>query len=35
MAERDFLSSGARGNDGFDDEVDLFELFQNLWEDNG
>ena len=33
MAEQDFRSPGAPGYDGFDDEIDLFELFQNLWED--
>ena len=33
MAEQDFRRPGAPGYDGFDDELDLFELFQNLWED--
>ena len=33
MAEQDFRSPGAPGYDGFDDEIDLFELVQNLWED--
>ena len=31
MAEHDFHRAGA--GDGFDDEIDLFELVQNLWED--
>ena len=31
MAEHDFHQAGA--GDGFDDEIDLFELVQNLWED--
>ena len=31
MAEQDFRGAGA--HDGFDDEIDLFELVQNLWED--
>jgi len=31
MAEHDFQRAGA--GDGFDDEIDLFELVQNLWED--
>ena len=30
MAEQDFRSPGAPGYDGFDDEIDLFELVQNL-----
>ena len=33
MAEQDFRSRGAPGYDGFDDEIDLFELLQNLWDD--
>ena len=33
MAEQDVRGPGAPGYDGFDDEIDLFELFQNLWED--
>ena len=33
MAEQDFPSPGVPGHDGFDHEIDLFELFQNLWED--
>jgi uncharacterized protein involved in exopolysaccharide biosynthesis len=33
MAEQDFRSPAAPGYDGFDDEIDLFELVQNLWED--
>ena len=33
MAEQDFRAPGAPGYDGFDDEIDLFELVQNLWED--
>ena len=33
MAEQDFHSPRAPGYDSFEDEIDLFELFQNLWED--
>ena len=33
MAEQDFRTPGAPAYDGFDDEIDLFELVQNLWED--
>ena len=33
MAEQDFRGTGAPGYDSLDDEIDLFELFQNLWED--
>lgn len=33
MAEKDFRAQAAPGHDGFDDEIDLFELARNLWED--
>ena len=33
MAEQEFRAPGAPSYDGFDDEIDLFELEQNLWED--
>ena len=33
MAEQDFRGPGAPGYDGFDDEIDLFELIQSLWDD--
>jgi uncharacterized protein involved in exopolysaccharide biosynthesis len=33
MAEQDFRAPGTPGYDGYDDEIDLFELVQNLWED--
>ena len=35
MAEQDFRAPGGPGYDGYDDEIDLFELVQNLWEDKG
>ena len=33
MAEQEFRAPGAPSYDGYDDEIDLFELVQNLWED--
>ena len=33
MAEQDFRTPAAPGYDSDDDEIDLFELAQNLWED--
>lgn len=33
MAEQDFRGPGAPGYDSLDDEIDLLEVFQNLWED--
>ena len=33
MAEQDFRTPAAPAYDGYDDEIDLFELVQNLWED--
>ena len=33
MTEQDFRTPAAPGYDGYDDEIDLFELVQNLWED--
>ncbi|MFZ8891502.1 MAG: Wzz/FepE/Etk N-terminal domain-containing protein, partial [Pseudomonadales bacterium] len=33
MAEQDFRTPATPGYDSYDDEIDLFELVQNLWED--